>query len=407
MADISKLTSLPVGKATPSHSSPINMPTAKNIVGAGSGTKVQSASLAAGIVAAVAALASSGIGYASARKSEREQRKLLATQREQALEDRMHDEQYNSPASQLARLRIAGISPTSLHDVSETDSSGMAVQGDPNALSQSLLAQGSTIQQGFTSAIDALALNKQRAEIDKIYSDIAKNSSSQRLQGLQSDFLEETFTNRVAQEKFQALSQELGLQKLGADIDSIVAATANSKEERKIKRITISLMTDTYSDTVRLARLQADNAELDNKIKDYDLRKVMPARLQKLVEETNSIRQSTQLSYEQFVAYRDHLEKSDYVLDEQGKALKFNNDAMQATYDEYVQKLKDEYHITEVEAKFAATREVMKLVNQAAVTLAASGAAVFSAKKSMMKPNSKIPSSSSYGGYDPYQMVFD
>lgn len=399
---LTSLPKLPTGLAVPSSSSGLVKP-----VGSAVNPATKSAGLVPALIMAGASLISSIIGASSARKNRKWQESLLDKQRQQALEDRAHDEEYNSPTAQLMRLKLAGLSPNSLHDVVTTDSSGMNVKGSPDAVSAAQALELQSMQQGVSDAFQAIGLQKQRAEVHKIYSDIASNSSSTRVKSLEADFLKATFSNRVAEQNFKTLAAQLELPRLEASINQMLAATDLTKEERKLRGVSYNLAIDTYDDTVRLAKFKADNAELDNKIKDYDLSKVMPAKLQQIYEQTAHIRQSTHISYEQFVAYRDNLEKSGYVLDEQARSLRFSNDAMQKTFDEYVENLLNEYHLTETEAKFAATQQVMKLVNQAAVTLAASGAAVFSAKKTMMKPNSKVPSAPSYGSYDPFQMVFD
>lgn len=400
---LTSLPKLPTGTAVPSSSSGLAKPVGSAV---NSATKT-SAGIIPALIMAGASLISSIIGASSARKSRKWQEALLDKQRQQALEDRAHDEEYNSPTAQLMRLKLAGLSPNSLHDVATTDSSGMNVKGSPDAVAAAQALELQSMQNGVSDAFQAIGLQKQRAEVHKIYSDIASNSSSTRVKSLEADFLKATFSNRVAEQNFKTLAAQLELPRLEASINQMLASTDLTKEERKLRGLSYNLAIDTYDDTVRLAKFKADNAELDNKIKDYDLNKVMPAKLQQVYEQISHIRQSTYISYEQFVAYRDNLEKSGYVLDEQARSLRFNNDAMQKTFDEYVENLRNEYHLTETESKFAATQQVMKLVNQAAVTLAASGAAVFSAKKSMMKPNSKVPSAPSYGGYDPYQMVFD
>lgn len=369
MNDIQKLTSLPTAKATPSNS--VGLASRKSSVGASAGASASKGGikLNTGVLGFLGSLGSSALNYFTSRRAEKSQRELLERQRSQFLEDRRHDEEYNSPSAMLSRMRVAGISPTSLSNVAQTDSTGGQISGDANSVGNSILSQGQAIQSGFSSALDALALNKQRAEIDKLYSDVANSSSDRIVKDLNASFLRQSLGDRVAQEHFKVLSDEMGLSRLRADINRIMSLTGLTEVQKKERDLAYRLSVDTYDSSVKLARFQASNAELDNKIKDFDLNKTMPAELVRIYELTNNIRQGTYLNYARYVNESKHLESMTGQIDENTKSLSFANKAMQDTYDKYVQSLIDTYHITSEEAKYAATMHWAKIISSCAASV--------------------------------------
>lgn len=305
---------------------------------------------------------SSYFNYKNAREERKFQKSLLDEQRKQSLADRQHEEEYNSPAAQLMRLRLAGISPTQLGDVSEQHSGDMSVHGDPSALVAATSAQQAALGQGFASAIDALRLRKQSAEIDKIYSDISKTFSDKELNAINLEYLTSSLSDRLQQERFKAISSEMSLQELSASIANLQARTDLTKSQREQVAQALNLAKATFADSVRLSKFQADNAELDAKIKDFDLTKTLPAELSRIYAQTASIRQGTYNDYQRLLLEMDRVNAYVGVLDEQSKSLKFGNKSMQDTYDDYVDSLRAQYGMTETEAKFAAAQQWMKIV---------------------------------------------
>ena len=66
--------------------------------------------------------------------------------------------------------------------------------------------------------------------------------------------------------------------------------------------------------------------------------------------------------------------------DEQTRSLKFENDAMQKTFDGYVESLESAYKLSKTEANWAATHQWLKVVNSAAVAVG-QGASAYAALK--------------------------
>ena len=301
-------------------------------------------------------------------------------QRENALADRAHDETYNSPAAILARNKLAGVATTGMSPV-PTDSSGMAEEDASGAVS--LLGNiGSFITNGVGNVVDLLKLRKQRAEIDNLNARTANTSADTGVKKLNSDYLKSIAEDRVKQSHFATLMQEQGLNKLMVEIEEARANVNLKGKDAKLRDISIALAESTFDSNVQLAALEVENKELSNKIKEYDLNKVMPKQLEELntliahYKNSDSIarynaetnRQLSLNDYQRTMNDYDRVVMMQGYYDEQTRSLKFDNDATQKTFDSYVQSLEDTYHLTQVEANWAATHQWLKVVNTAAVT---------------------------------------
>lgn len=315
------------------------------------------------------------------------------TQRENALADRAHDETYNSPAAILSRNKLAGVATTGMSPV-PTDSSGMAEEDASGAVS--LLGNiGSFITNGVGNVVDLLKLRKQRAEIDNLNARTVNTSADTSVKQLNSDYLKSIAQDRVKQAHFATLMQEQGLNKLMADIEEARANVNLKGKDAKLRDISIALAESTFDSNVQLASLEVENKELSNKIKEYELDKVMPKQLEELSTliahyknsdaiarynaETN--RQLSLNDYQRTMNDYDRVVMLQGYYDEQTRSLKFDNDATQKTFDSYVQSLEDTYHLTQVEANWAATHQWLKVVNTAAVTVGQSAAAYSSIRR--------------------------
>ena len=295
-------------------------------------------------------------------------------QRENALADRAHDETYNSPAAILARNKLAGVATTGMSPV-PTDSSGMAEEDASGAVS--LLGNiGSFITNGVGNVVDLLKLRKQRAEIDNLNARTANTSADTGVKKLNSDYLKSIAEDRVKQSHFATLMQEQGLNKLMVEIEEARANVNLKGKDAKLRDISIALAESTFDSNVQLAALEVENKELSNKIKEYDLNKVMPKQLEELntliahYKNSDSIarynaetnRQLSLNDYQRTMNDYDRVVMMQGYYDEQTRSLKFDNDATQKTFDSYVQSLEDTYHLTQVEANWAATHQWLKVV---------------------------------------------
>ena len=334
------------------------------------------------------------------------------TQRENALADRAHDETYNSPAAILSRNKLAGVATTGMSPV-PTDSSGMAEEDASGAVS--LLGNiGSFINNGIGNVVDLLQLRKQRAEIDNLNARTANTSADTGVKSLNSDYLKSIAADRVKQVRFSTLMQEQGLNKLMADIDLARANVYLKGKEAKLRDIAIALAESTFDSNVQLAALEVEDKDLSNKIKDYDLNKVMPKQLEELNTliahyknsdavnrynaETN--RQMSLNDYQRTMNDYDKVVMMQGYYDEQTRSLKFDNDATQKTFDSYVKSLEDTYHLTQVEANWAATHQWLKVVNTAAVTVGQGAAAYSSIRRGKSAGNVRTGRMTSFDNND-------
>lgn len=334
------------------------------------------------------------------------------TQREEALADRAHDETYNSPAAQLARNKLAGVATTGISPV-ETDSSGMSNE-DATGAATLLGNIGSFISNGVGNVVDLLKLRKQRAEIDNLNARTANTSADTGVKSLNADYLKTIAQDRVKQVRLSTLMQEQGLNKLMVDIEESRANVDLKGKEAKLRDIAIALAESTFDSNVRLVALEVEDKELSNKIKDYDLNKVMPKQLEELNTliahyknsdainrynaETN--RQMALNDYQRTMNDYDRVVMMQGYYDEQTRSLKFDNDAMQKTFDGYVKSLEDAYHLTEVEAKFAAAQNWLKVVNSASVAIGQSAAAYSSFRRGRSGGNARTGRMTSFDNND-------
>lgn len=334
------------------------------------------------------------------------------TQRENAIADRAHDETYNSPAAILSRNKLAGVATTGMSAV-PTDSSGMAEEDASGAVSM-LGNLGSFITNSVGNVVDLLKLRKQRAEIDNLNARTANTSADTGVKQLNSDYLKSISEDRVKQAHFSTLMLEQGLDKLMVEIEEARANVNLKGKEAKLRDISIALAESTFDSNVQLAALEVENKELSNKIKEYDLTKVMPKQLEELNTliahyknsdavarynaETN--RQLALNDYQRTMNDYDRVVMLQGYYDEQTRSLKFDNDATQKTFDSYVQSLEDTYHLTQVEANWAATHQWLKVVNTAAVTVGQSAAAYSSIKRGRFGASARTGRMTSFDNND-------
>ena len=315
------------------------------------------------------------------------------TQRQEALADRAHDETYNSPAAQLARNKLAGVATTGMSAV-PTDSSGMSNEDANGAVS--LLAGGAGfINNSIGNAISLLGLRKQKAEIDNLNARTANTSSDTGVKNLNADYLKSIAEDRVKQQHLATLMSEQGLNKLMQEVSNLRSDNSLKGRDAKLKDLAIALAESTLDSNVRLSALEVEDKELSNKIKDFNLSSTMPKQL----EELNAIiahyknsdfiakynadtsRQLSLNDYQRTVNDCDRVSQMQGYYDEQTRSLKFDNDAMQKTFDDYVKSLESSYHLSEVEANWAATHQWLKVVNSAAVTVGQGAAAIAALKR--------------------------
>ena len=334
------------------------------------------------------------------------------TQREEALADRAHDETYNSPAAQLARNKLAGVATTGMSPA-ETDSSGMSNE-DASGAAALLGNIGSFISNGVGNVVDLFKLRKQRAEIDNLNARTANTSADTGVKSLNSDYLKTIAQDRVKQVRLSTLLQEQGLNKLMVDIEESRANVNLKGKEAKLRDISISLAEATFDSNVKLAALEVENKDISQKIKEYDLTKVMPKQLEELNTliahyknsdaiarynaETN--RQLALNDYQRTMNDYDRVVMLQGYYDELTRSLKFDNDAVQKTFDSFVKSLEDTYHLTQVEANWAATHQWLKVVNTAAVTVGQSAAAYSTIRRGRSGGNARTGRMTSFDNND-------
>lgn len=185
------------------------------------------------LVGAALISSAASTGTAAMQNSSNNKRALANAQleRQWQLEDRLHDEQYNSPAAQLGRLRDAGINPllsSGAANVEQVPTQSSTVDGPVNVPQTDL---GALVGSSFTNLASSadlelrkeeleLAKKKTNSEIKKTESDILVNDSvidlNEKL-GLKTDqernVLYQTFQKLLTENKYydERLQKELNL----------------------------------------------------------------------------------------------------------------------------------------------------------------------------------------------------
>ena len=194
------------------------------------------------------------------RRAEVVARRNAEQQRQWQLEDRAHEEAYNDPSAQLARLRAAGINPMNSGSIGVGES---AVPNAPAIESVDYRNPGEDIAQGITTLAnydtqqkdlalrkDQLELDKRKVdnEINKTRSDIEVNETIKKLNektGAKTDAetknLGEQFKSLQTQNNFLAdqLREQLNL----------------TKEDVNEKKLTNKFLKDTYDERVKTLKL--------------------------------------------------------------------------------------------------------------------------------------------------------
>lgn len=194
------------------------------------------------------------------RRAEKVAQRNAEQQRQWQLEDRAHEEAYNDPQAQLARLRAAGINPMNSGSIGVGESAvpnAPAIEsveysnpGEAIAEGVSTMANYQTQQQDLALRRDQLELDKKKVEneINKTRSDIEVNETIKKLNektGNKTDAeakkLGEEFKMLETQNQYYAeqLRENLNL----------------TKENVNEKKLTNKFLKDTYEERVKTLTL--------------------------------------------------------------------------------------------------------------------------------------------------------
>lgn len=330
----------------------------------------------AALIAGLAGLAGAGVAAGVARKQQEEKRELQEKQRQQSLQDRAHDENYNSPSAQKNRLLQAGLSPTQFGSVSPTDSSGAVPEYSPSDEGYSNLINAT--EMGVNSVPQAMQLQMAKelndAQINNLNSEVAKRGADKRNIELINKKMSATLENEIEQSYLDTMLKRSSLRKDVAIISNLVADGKLKGAQYDCAMQSLKLAEATYDDMVRMAHAQAENAELDGKIKDYQLNFTMPqelaesvTRIKKMTQDINESVSRVRVNNQQVVSMRN----SDYReferldadikkiqveilnIDYQNGLLEFRNKHAQEQYDNEVKRIAAEIEKTGADAELA------------------------------------------------------
>lgn len=272
------------------------------------------------VLGAMSSLGSAAINYKAtmdsaaaaaeqAQKNRDFEMSLANKQRAEALADRAHSEMYNSPLMERMRREAAGLGP--VDDYSTPASSPAGLQPDyAEAASRSSDALVSAAQLGASAPMSmmqgALQAAKLSSEIMKDRSIVADNTQSARVkasvarlneEGLQDDLLRKKLENdQIYQENSNLVQEGLNLVEQGY----------NLREQRKLTRSEIKtaesnlyVLQQTQEMRVDLMRHQVKHADLENRLDEFQLNKVLPKQLQVMDSEISRARAAANLANNQ------------------------------------------------------------------------------------------------------------
>lgn len=341
----------------------------------------------AALIAGLAGLAGAGVAAGVARKQMEEKRELQEKQRQQSLQDRAHDENYNSPSAQKNRLIQAGLSPTQFGSVSPTDSSGAVPEYSPSDEGYSNLINAT--EMGVNSVPQAMQLQMAKelndAQINNLNSEVAKRGSDKHNVDLINKKMSATLENEIEQSYLDTMLKRSSLRKDVAIISNLVAEGKLKGAQYDCAMQSLKLAEATYDDMVRMAKAKADNAELDSKIKDYQLNFTMPQelaeslmRIKKMSQDIHESASRVHLNNQQVISMRNSdvreferldadikkIQQEILYLDYQNGLLEFRNKHAQEQYDNEVKRITAEIAKTGADAELAKKQASWYAFNQ-------------------------------------------
>lgn len=201
-----------------------------------------------------------------------------------ALEDRMHDEIYNSPAMQKLRLKQAGLSPAEYVQQFETSSQSPQVQVPDFSM---LAGAGGSALSGAYSAISA-------------QSDLRKMSADIRLLEAEADSKRAEADSARKRYDLEIANKTLENSKLGKDISLVELAIQGSLLDNKGKSIAndsalLDYVFDRDSKQFRMEAIQLANdvSKLDKSQKEFALELAKESKdlqLQLLSNQVNAVK---------------------------------------------------------------------------------------------------------------------
>lgn len=208
----------------------------------------------ASLVSAIGSGAANLVGSALERRSQKMQQDLA---RQQSLQDRAHNEFYNSPAQQRERLRQAGLGITS--DTVKPDGASSENMQYSQPFTNDILNSRSTGLQQLASA---------PAEAMKFALDIAEQSS--KIKGLNTDNDLKDITLKFADENAR-LTLDKGYNELAQGVEQleVLRSTADlNKRNAKILDVQIDYGRRLISAKTKIAECEAAIAENRQRISD-------------------------------------------------------------------------------------------------------------------------------------------
>ena len=304
--------------------------------------------------------------YVAEKEAERQRKydeKQRALQRNQALADRAHDEDYNSPQAQKDRLLSANLSPVNFGDVPTTDSSsGASVAYEPNGAITNMLASAREQSVEMPMRAMELMLMKQRndAEVRNLNSMVSKRTSDKETTDLLNYKTKRTLSNDIEQSNLETLLKGSQLQKSYADVYNAVQDGKLKGKAFESASLSLKLARDTYDSMVSLAKANAANAEYEAEIKKYNLDFTLPATLNEInsrvAKNFNDIEMSKQLNqreWERLDADLKMIQQQIYNIDYQNFRLEWRNGKIQEEYDNEVKRIEAELKAKGVAAELA------------------------------------------------------
>lgn len=327
------------------------------------------------VLSAGSSVAGSLIAANSAKKISLAQIKAVQEaherERKEALEDRAHAEIYNSPAMQRLRMENAGFSPQEYVDAGSSDvPTPVDYASGLDSAYSNLAGAGAMASQIAPSAINSLIAQSQirhlESQID--LNTVRSDNISENTRGLKLDnyIRNATKENQIAISKLQEDTLFQNLKKGVAELKLIAQQSDLNESSKKLLGLQIELDEKVLQSRVALAKLSVKYSELDLKTKDFNLNYTLPKDLQvkdSEIRKNGAYNRLLGAQYDFVVESTKNATKEGLSIDLRNNNQRIVNTKMDAelrafqkTYNEYVENLKNKYHLTEVEARYAGAK---------------------------------------------------
>ena len=242
---------------------------------------------AAALVAGAATVAGAGINAAAQgkinKRTERYNKWAMDQQRQWALADWERQNQYNSPAQQMQRLREAGLNPHLIYGGGQPTNTASAVQGtNINPWNPKAPDLGAILTDPVNAYMEARSFQAQQKLIDaqtlKVLSDVdTKNfdlSQKERLADTQASIMQEILTGKKVENE---LNRDENIRRnltTSSNLTEAVIRSAKTVTDTELNKMVLQKGNEEINSIQQMRKKvdqEIDNLKKEGKIKDFEI----------------------------------------------------------------------------------------------------------------------------------------